>query len=394
MTFAPVDYERDQRHRTLTVMLYITFGVIVALGVNNTLTHNWLAVISMVVLSLFCLFSWGMNTRGRYRSAAVIFCVAVVSVANFNLIYGAGVRDAGIVAYPCLIILGTLLLGKRAAPSLLLVCTVSVATVAWAEMAGLIRPHIPPMNIGVIVSIFIFLSSASLMIWVIMKNLEHNFAQIQQSEVEIRTAYELTLEGWAKALEYRDKETEGHSRRVTEMSIILARELGCNEHDILQIRHGALLHDIGKIAVPDKILLKTDSLDSEERAIIEQHPLHAREMLKPIDFLKSAICIPYSHHERWDGTGYPQGLKGKEIPFFARIFTVVDQWEALSSDRPYRQAWSHERVIDYLQENKEIIFDPEIVDAFVALLQRGTPVVPLVPSISDTPPKRFIIPFM
>jgi putative nucleotidyltransferase with HDIG domain len=363
----PIEYKRDQQHRTLTVIVYIALGVAVALGIKNAIVHNWSSVISMGVMALLCIASLWMNAKGRYRSAAIIFIVTAVSVANFNLIYGDGLRDPGVVSYPCLIVLGTLLLGQRAALSLLFVCIGSVAVVAWIEMAGLIRPPILPVNIGTVVTISIFLASASLMICVILNNREHNFAQIQRSEIEIRAAWELTLEGWARALEYRHKETEGHSRRVTEISIVLARALGCNEEEILHIRHGALLHDIGKLAIPDKILLKTGPLDSEERAIIEQHPVLAHEMLEPIEFLRIAISIPYCHHERWDGAGYPRGLKGEEIPFFARIFTVVDQWDALSTNRPYRKAWPPEEVVGYLHENKGVIFDPVIVDVFVGL---------------------------
>jgi len=182
---------------------------------------------------------------------------------------------------------------------------------------------------------------------------------------ELETAYETTLEGWAQALELRDKETEGHSRRVTDLSMDLARHLGLDEDEIKYIYYGALLHDIGKMGIPDEILNKPGPLTPEEREIVQQHPTFAYEMLKKIKYLQPAISIPYSHHENWDGNGYPQGLKGEEIPLQARIFTIVDNWDALNSDRPYRKAWPREKVVRYLQEQSGKIFDPHLVEVFL-----------------------------
>ncbi len=184
-------------------------------------------------------------------------------------------------------------------------------------------------------------------------------------------AYQSTLEGWARALELRDKETEGHSRRVVSLAVDIARKLGLDEEKIKYVYYGALLHDIGKMAIPDAILLKPGSLTPEERAIINQHPTYAFEMLKDIEYLRPALAIPYSHHENWDGSGYPQGLKGEAIPLLARIFAVVDNWDALTTDRPYRKAWSQERTIAYLKEQRGKKFDPLIVDVFINILEES-----------------------
>jgi HD-GYP domain-containing protein (c-di-GMP phosphodiesterase class II) len=181
--------------------------------------------------------------------------------------------------------------------------------------------------------------------------------------------YERTLLGWAKALELRDEETEGHTQRVTEITVRLAEKLGCSEQEIIHIRRGALLHDIGKMGIPDSILRKPGPLNDEEWKIMRRHPVYARDMLAPVLFLAPAVTIPLSHHERWDGTGYPMGLHGKDIPFAARIFSVVDVWDALSSDRPYREAWETERVSAYIQSHKGKLFDSEIVDAFFELIE-------------------------
>ena len=172
---------------------------------------------------------------------------------------------------------------------------------------------------------------------------EENVKQLNQDLIQ---AYESTMEGWAQALEMRDKETMGHSRRVTELSVKLAKTLGLDDDAIRFIYYGALLHDIGKMGISDEILYKPSPLSQEEWEIIHQHPIYAFELLMDIEYLQPALAIPYSHHENWDGTGYPQGLSGEEIPLPARIFAIVDNWDALSTDRPYRNAWSRNQIIE------------------------------------------------
>ncbi|MGB8980885.1 MAG: HD domain-containing phosphohydrolase [Anaerolineales bacterium] len=184
----------------------------------------------------------------------------------------------------------------------------------------------------------------------------------------LQDSYESTLEGWATALDLRDKETEGHSQRVTALTLQLARAIGMSREQLTSLRQGALLHDIGKMGVPDSILHKEGPLSEEEKDIMHRHPANAYQMLCRIAYLRSALDIPYCHHERWDGTGYPRGLKGEEIPLAARIFSIVDVWDALRSDRPYHKAWSVEKTLDYVQSQSGKIFDPEIVERFVKVI--------------------------
>ncbi len=194
-------------------------------------------------------------------------------------------------------------------------------------------------------------------------------ARIRSLNDELTRAYDATIEGWARALDLRDHETEGHFRRVTEMTVRLAQTLGIGDSEIVHIRRGALLHDIGKVAVPDVVLLKPGPLNDEEWAVMRQHPVWAYEMLAPIEFLHPALDIPFCHHEKWDGSGYPRGLSGENIPLAARLFALVDVWDALSSDRPYRRAWPEGRVLDHLSSLSGTHFEPRLVEAFLRLLE-------------------------
>jgi PAS domain S-box-containing protein/putative nucleotidyltransferase with HDIG domain len=196
---------------------------------------------------------------------------------------------------------------------------------------------------------------------------------LQQAHANLTAAYDDTILGWSRAMDLRDKETEGHTLRVTEVTIELARALGIPDDQIPHIRHGALLHDIGKMGVPDDILQKPAILTPEEWEVMRKHPEYAYKMLVDIEYLRPALKIPYCHHEHWDGTGYPRHLKGTEIPIEARLFAVVDVWDALSFDRPYRKAWPQEQVLAYLQENSGSHFDPHIVTVFLELLARNYP---------------------
>jgi putative nucleotidyltransferase with HDIG domain len=195
------------------------------------------------------------------------------------------------------------------------------------------------------------------------------FEDLRRSNEELSKAYDSTIEGWSHALDLRDKETEGHTLRVTELTIELARIFGFSDAELIHIRRGALLHDIGKMGVPDKILLKEGPLTPEEWDVMRQHPVFAHEMLQPIDYLRAALDIPYCHHEKWDGTGYPRGLKGEEIPLIARIFAAIDVWDALTSDRPYRAAWLPEKVLAHVQKGAGQHFDPQVVDLFIKFMR-------------------------
>jgi HD-GYP domain-containing protein (c-di-GMP phosphodiesterase class II) len=197
------------------------------------------------------------------------------------------------------------------------------------------------------------------------------FEGLQSSNSELMMAYDETIEGWSRAMDLRDKETEGHTQRVTELTVRLANSMGFGIEEIVQVRRGALLHDIGKLGIPDEILLKPGPLTEEEWVIMKKHPQFAYDLIAPIVYLRPAIDIPYCHHEKWDGTGYPRGLKGEQIPRAARIFAVVDVWDALSSDRPYRKAWPKEKILEHIRSLSGTHFDPEAVELFLRVAIEG-----------------------
>jgi len=191
--------------------------------------------------------------------------------------------------------------------------------------------------------------------------------ELHHTTSELRQVYDATLDALSAALDLRDRQAKGHSRRVTEMALATAGTMGVSDSKLVHIRRGALLHDIGNLLVPEDILHKQGELTVEEWVTVHMHPFYAYEMMSSIPFLVPALDIPYCHHEKWDGTGYPRGLKGEEIPTAARIFAVVDVWDALTSDRPYRKAWSRQEALEHIREQGGKHFDPKVVQAFLKL---------------------------
>ncbi len=191
------------------------------------------------------------------------------------------------------------------------------------------------------------------------------FQDLQRSNFELAMAYDATIEGWSRALDMRDRETEGHTQRVTDLTLRLARKMGLSEARLILIKRGALLHDIGKMGIPDYILHKPEQLTDEELQVMRTHPQLAYDMLEPIAYLRDALNIPYCHHEKWDGSGYPRGLAGTQIPLEARLFAIIDVWDAITTDRPYRKGWPREEALNYMREQSGKYFDPQLVEIFL-----------------------------
>ncbi len=214
----------------------------------------------------------------------------------------------------------------------------------------------------------------SIYVFLVIRMTQGTIFKLRKSEEDIRKAnkaltlaYDSTIEGWGKALELRDEETEGHTQRVTEITLLLCEAFCLDEEQRIQAKRGALLHDIGKMSISDSILLKTGTFTPKERQIMQQHPLYAFQMLSNIDYLQPALDIPYCHHEKWDGTGYPRGLRGHEIPLVARIFAVADIWDALTNERRYHHAWSTNKAREHIMFLSGTHLDPKVVEKFLEI---------------------------
>jgi len=214
----------------------------------------------------------------------------------------------------------------------------------------------------------------AIFVFLVMNLTQITISKLQESHEEVVLAYDSTIEGWSRALELRDEETEGHTQRVTEMTMRLALEIGMDDEELAHVRRGALLHDIGKMAIPDSILMNSGVLTEEERLTMECHPAYAYELLKPISYLRPALDIPYCHHEKWDGSGYPRGLVGEGIPLSARVFAIVDIWDALSTRRRYHAPWPREKVVAYINSLSGSHFDPRLVKIFLNMVWFGSSV--------------------
>ncbi|MDO6564591.1 HD domain-containing phosphohydrolase [Amphritea sp. 1_MG-2023] len=209
---------------------------------------------------------------------------------------------------------------------------------------------------------FVFVGITSLLLLSLLRT---DFGRIEQINHQLRQSYDQTLQGWVQVMDIRHEETGEHSLRVTRMAIKMAELMGIEGDELTWLARGALMHDAGKVGIPDAILIKPGRLTDEERAIVQQHPLIARDMMWDIEFLKPSVDIPYGHHERWDGSGYPEGLKGTETPLAARMFAVIDVYDALLEERVYKQPWSEARVLEYLEEQAGTLFDPEMIRLFI-----------------------------
>jgi putative nucleotidyltransferase with HDIG domain len=365
-------YENSQRVRTLSIIIWIAMLVSFSLGLLTIQLKTWLSVVALVGLAAFCIPLLWLNNIGYTNVSSILLKLISLMVINFLVWDGNGIHDVGMLAYPVFIVISILLLSNRwEALFFTLAAIGSVVTTIYFEIHGYIHPTIHPAGFGDLVPILILFITVAIVTSVIMRNLDEDLECVKKSENELRESYELTLGAWSKVLGYRDKETEDHCCRLVDLSTQLARKFNLSEEEIVHLRRGALMHDIGKLAIPDNILLKAGPLDADERKIMERHPVYAKQMLSKISFLQPSIDIVYNHHERWDGSGYPNGLKGEQIPLAARIFAVVDQWDALRSDRPYRKAWSVEKTVAYFRDNVGILHDPKIVEVFLPLVYDG-----------------------
>jgi hypothetical protein len=375
---APIFEEDDKTRIAAHVYLLskIALVLVVLLGSLYPILTKRFSIDTIVLWCLFpiAFFVMQITRRGYVRLAGSIYTVISWLYVNYTTLNTGGVRAVGFGGNLIILVAAAMLIGIRAVPAFGLASILIGLCLAFLQSHGSLPP--PPTNVSPYIS---WITQTALIIWamgliyIAIDDIRRALRRSLKAEKDVRglnqelvLAYKTTLEGWAKALELRDKETEGHSRRVTELTELLAIKLGLPPEALVAIHYGSLLHDIGKMGIPDTILHKTGELSIEERKIVEMHPTIAFDLLKNIEYLQGAMEIPYSHHEKWNGEGYPKGLKGEAIPLAARIFAVVDVWDALRHDRLYREAWPIEKVIVYMQKQSGKHFDPKVAEVFLA----------------------------
>ena len=303
---------------------------------------------------------WQINRKGYVRTAGVVIIIFCVLGASF--FYAADNSNTALIIYALPIVLSSFVLYPSSSFLVYLLAFITY-NIAINQTGDTSQYDVTGLAALLVIAIITWVTAASLERF-IAANTKLNDT-LQNSNRELQQAYETTLEGWSRALDLRDKETEGHTQRVTKLTLQIARAMELSEEELLHIRRGALLHDIGKLGVPNEILHKPGPLTDDEMQIMRQHPQFAYDLLQPIEYLRSAMNIPYYHHEKWDGTGYPRSLKGNDIPLEARIFAVIDVYDALSHDRPYRQGWSKEKVLEYIKSESGKHFDPAVVEILI-----------------------------
>ena len=354
-----IDFGQRRRAQLLSIILLCLFLLFLFINIGYALTVPGYRLPPADLIGYGVLaFTYALS-RSRYTQAAVLIMLAMFVMNVFqNVLSGTSVNIAVTLSF---------LIPSYVLASIFL-------TPLWATIYGVgvngIVALLPILAPGSVDGFASFIGSVSVgmvvvvlcLIWTFNRNRIEN-----DHRAALVDAYNTTLEGWSNALEIRDKETVGHSRRVTELTLNLGRLFGLEGDELEWIRRGSLLHDIGKMFIPDSILMKNTKLDDEEWNVMRTHPKIARDMLASISYLKPALDIPVFHHEWWNGKGYPYGLQGDQIPLAARIFAVVDVWDALLSDRPYRQAWTRDQVRKYIRDQSGKQFDPQVVDKFLEL---------------------------
>ena len=385
-TFAPVlnsqvgDVLRQWRMRAVTIIYYVALAVTLPAIISSTISMAKVgAQFSLIImyacyLLLACMAIF-KNLDYRLRGWSLIiggYAMAVTTLA------GTGLEGSGRVYLMALPVLGFILTGTSGGWIATGLSILIYGTFAIFAFTGISESWLAPYpdRLDALVWINNGLVMVMLMVFIVVllirmyRFLFNSLEAEQKLAAELSQTYDATLEGWAKALELRDIETAGHCHRVSDITRMLAKGNGTWTIDMTDLHRGSLLHDIGKMGIPDNILLKPGKLTADEFKKIQEHTTYAYELLSHIPYLKDTLDIPYCHHEKWDGTGYPRGLKGTEIPLAARIFSVVDVYDALTSDRPYRSAWPEDKALEYIKEKSGIDFDPTVVELFTKLADK------------------------
>ncbi|MFN8413707.1 MAG: HD-GYP domain-containing protein [Anaerolineales bacterium] len=361
-----------RKGQMLALYLVLLFGLVSYILINDIgvyyfqpSTEYRIYIIQEVLTFIPLYIFWKINQKGKVSLAAYLSITIYILAAAFGS--DAKFMEYLMVAFALPIGISSFVINPGS--SFLFAFITAIAYFLNSYLTNYLWEY----NLTAIAALF----GLAFMTWAIAVQLEKAqnkndelVNSLRKSNRDIKDAYETTLEGWSHALEIRDRETEGHTLRVTELTTKIALQMGFNEEQLIQIHRGALLHDIGKLGIPDEILRKPDTLTEQEMSIMRTHPQIAYDLLYPIEYLRPALIIPYYHHEKWDGTGYPHGLVGNQIPLEARIFSVIDVYDALSYDRPYRSGWEKQKVIEYIKSESGKHFDPAVVEVFIKEIEK------------------------
>ncbi|MFM8367155.1 MAG: HD-GYP domain-containing protein [Chloroflexota bacterium] len=343
----------------LVLLLYTIINNIVYLIFHPIMEYVIYLFQEILIAALFMVF-WGLNKKGY------VLPVGLSSIA-ITILLAVFVSDARYLEYSMVIFAIPVGISSFIIRPYISILFASLTAAAYGILT-IVTGYTWEYNLTAILALF----SLAFLTWVISLQLESALEKndklvtdVQKAYQEIKDAYATTLEGWSHAMEIRDRETQGHSKRVTELTIRMARRMGFSEEELVHIYRGALLHDIGKLGIPDDILNKPGPLDEHEMNIMRLHPQIAVDLISPIDYLKPALNIPRYHHEKWDGTGYPHGLVGETIPLEARIYAIIDVYDALTHDRPYRQKMSEKDALEFIKSQAGTHFDPAVLEVFL-----------------------------
>lgn len=373
------DVLKEWRKRAVTIILYVVLAAVVPaylLIVADVLrTGSWLRLGAMSIICLvYVVVALNKGFDYRLRGWTIVVMAYLTAVVQFS---NTGLEGIGRIYLLVMPLCALILIGNRAGLIATALSLIIYGAFSFFAYSGLLDGWILP--VAERINPLIWFTSGFMFLVLLVMNfilmmrmnrfLVNTLKQEHRSLSELEQTYDETLEGWAHALELRDIETAGHCHRVDEISQRLAVEAGLEKDGLVDLHRGSLLHDIGKMGIPDSVLLKPGEFTVEEYGQMKEHPTFANDLLAHIPYLLGALDIPYCHHEKWDGTGYPRGLKGTDIPLPARIFSVVDVYDELISDRPYHGAWSEEQALAYIRERASTEFDPAVVEAFVRLAE-------------------------
>ena len=368
-------YEHIVNTRKITaIFISITAAVSLVIGASAILDRQSIAPseISLAMLVLLCGFLLLLNYFWSPKWAGFLLYLSISVVLTVNIIFSLGVFDEAMMAYPILIIFTSLIIGKKAVWPLTLISVFEILLIFLLQLGGLgqslVETDIIQWDDLLITIILLGLTGA--LSQYVLTIVERTAEEVDHAETELQQSYDLTLQAWSQSLELRGKESLGHSKRVTELAVSFARFLNINEEEVQQIRYGALLHDIGKMGISERILMKQGTLTDKEWEIVREHPLKASEVFEDIPFLEKARNVVLFHHEHMDGNGYPYHLQGEVIPLAARLVAIVDAWDMLRTERPYSAAWSDQDAFAYLKAEAGKKFDHQLVNAFSAFLHK------------------------